>query len=146
MQPHNTPPPQTSSRLIPIVLCVAVLGLLAAIAIPNYVRARTTMSMNSCIYHQMWIETAKRRWAAENHKPSEAVPTDAELLSYMRKVRAMWGGRKLVVDLPVQLPSGFLLPTHYAVGSVTNPIHCNATEGHHWDETAYRMHYALDPR
>lgn len=145
MQPHNSTPPKTSSRLIPIVLCVAALGLLAAIAIPNYVRARTTMSMNSCIFNQMWIESAKRRWAAENHKPAEAVPTDADLLTYMRKVKPMWAGREITMDVPAQLPSCFLVPTDYAVGSVTNPTHCNAPSDH-WDEADYRFHYALDPR
>lgn len=123
-----------------------MLGLLAAIAIPNYVRARVVVSMSSCIDHQMWIETAKRRWAAENHKPSDAVPTDAELLTYMRKVTAMWSGRKHIVPFLAQLPTCFLISTHYAVGCVTNPIHCNATESHRWDEAEYRFHYALDPR
>ncbi|MBK7999442.1 MAG: hypothetical protein IPK15_12210 [Verrucomicrobia bacterium] len=120
---------------------------MAAIAIPNFVRARVVVSMNSCVFNQMWIETAKRHWAAENHKRLDAVPTDAELLNSMRKVTPMWSRSTVFrAQVPNQLPTCFLLPTHYAVGSITNPIHCNAMESHQWDEAEYRFHYALDPR
>ena len=146
MKHHDTPSSTKPGRFIPFVLGLTAAALLAAIAIPNYVRARSTMSMNTCIFNQMWIESAKRQWATENHKPSEAVPTDAELLGYMRQITPMWAGRKHAVDLPAQLPTCFLRPTPYAVGSVTNPIHCNAIESDHWDETAYRFHYALGAR
>ena len=35
--------------LVEIMIVVAIIGLLAAIAIPNFVRARTTALQNSCI-------------------------------------------------------------------------------------------------
>ena len=38
-----------SCSLIEIMIVVAIIGLLAAIAIPNFVRARTQSQMNVCI-------------------------------------------------------------------------------------------------
>src|SRR5215471_21834518 len=35
--------------LVEIMIVVAIIGLLAAIAIPNFVRARTTSQQNACI-------------------------------------------------------------------------------------------------
>src|SRR5256885_12030893 len=35
--------------LVEIMIVVAIIGLLAAIAIPNFVRARTTAQMKSCV-------------------------------------------------------------------------------------------------
>jgi len=35
--------------LVEIMIVVAIIGLLAAIAIPNFVRARTTSQKNACI-------------------------------------------------------------------------------------------------
>ena len=35
--------------LVEIMIVVAIIGLLAAIAIPNFVRARATSQMNACI-------------------------------------------------------------------------------------------------
>ena len=35
--------------LVEIMIVVAIIGLLAAIAIPNFVKARTTSQMNACI-------------------------------------------------------------------------------------------------
>src|SRR5882672_10900427 len=35
--------------LVEIMIVVAIIGLLAAIAIPNFIKARTTSQMNACI-------------------------------------------------------------------------------------------------
>ena len=35
--------------LVEIMIVVAIIGLLAAIAIPNFVKARTTAQVNACI-------------------------------------------------------------------------------------------------
>ena len=62
-----------------IALSIFVIPLLAAIAIPNFVKARTTAQMNLCITHLQQIDNAKQQWATENKKPETAVPTAEEL-------------------------------------------------------------------
>jgi prepilin-type N-terminal cleavage/methylation domain-containing protein len=59
--------------LVEIMIVVAIIGLLAAIAIPNFVRARTTAQQNACINNLRQIDGAKlprartssRIWVAE---------------------------------------------------------------------------------
>src|SRR6516164_461479 len=69
--------------LVEIMIVVAIIGLLAAIAIPNFVRARTTSQKNACINNLRQIDGAKQQWALEQHKQSTAQPTSASLMPYM---------------------------------------------------------------
>lgn len=52
--------------LVEIMIVVAIIGLLAAIAIPNFVRARKTAQMNSCINNLRLIDAAKQQLLLEN--------------------------------------------------------------------------------
>ena len=65
------------------MIVVAIIGLLAAIAIPNFVRARTTSQMNACINNLRQIDGAKQQWALENHQISTASPASTVLMPYL---------------------------------------------------------------
>src|SRR2546423_15025418 len=65
--------------LVEIMIVVAIIGLLAAIAIPNFVKARTSSQRNACIANMKQIEGAKSTWALENKKTGGDVPPDADL-------------------------------------------------------------------
>ena len=67
-----------------IALSILVIPLMAAIAIPNFVKARHTAQMNACINNLRLIDGAKMQWALENKKPDEAVPTSTELSTYLK--------------------------------------------------------------
>ncbi len=54
--------------LVEIMIVVAIIALLVTIAIPNYVRARTTTQMNACINNLRQIEGATQCWALEKKK------------------------------------------------------------------------------
>jgi len=49
--------------LVEIMIVVAIIGLLAAIAIPNFVRARTTSQKNACINNLRQIDSGKQQAA-----------------------------------------------------------------------------------
>ena len=53
--------------LVEIMIVVAIIGLLAAIAIPNFVKARETAQQNACINNLRQISAAKQQWALENN-------------------------------------------------------------------------------
>ena len=65
--------------LVEIMIVVAIIGLLAAIAIPNFVKARATSQANACINNLRQIDAAANQFALEQKKVTGAAisyPTD----------------------------------------------------------------------
>jgi prepilin-type N-terminal cleavage/methylation domain-containing protein len=54
--------------LVEIMIVVAIIGLLAAIAIPNFVKARKASQTSACIANMKQLDGAKATWALENKK------------------------------------------------------------------------------
>ena len=73
--------------LVEIMIVVAIIGLLAAIAIPNFVKARTASQKNACIANLKQIEGAKASWAMEQKKNNTDTPVDADLFGNTVYVR-----------------------------------------------------------
>src|SRR3954464_11442171 len=69
--------------LVEIMIVVAIIGMLAAIAIPNFVSARTKAQATSCINNLRIIDGAKQMWALENKKSSTDSPTAPDLQPYI---------------------------------------------------------------
>jgi prepilin-type N-terminal cleavage/methylation domain-containing protein len=70
--------------LVEIMIVIAIIGLLAAIAIPNFVKSRATAQRNGCIQNLKQIDGAKERWALETKKSSGAAVVDTEIDSYIK--------------------------------------------------------------
>jgi prepilin-type N-terminal cleavage/methylation domain-containing protein len=70
--------------LVEIMIVVAIIGLLAAIAIPNFVKARGTAQKNACINNLRQIDGAKEQWALETKKSSGAASVDSEVQAYIK--------------------------------------------------------------
>jgi prepilin-type N-terminal cleavage/methylation domain-containing protein len=70
--------------LVEIMIVVAIIGLLAAIAIPNFVRARTTSQMNACINNLRQVDGAKQQWALETKQATNATPQISDISVYLR--------------------------------------------------------------
>jgi general secretion pathway protein G len=51
--------------LVEIMIVVAIIGLLAAIAIPNFIKARATSQCNACINNLRQVDAAINEWALE---------------------------------------------------------------------------------
>jgi len=70
--------------LVEIMIVVAIIGLLAAIAIPNFVKARQTAQKNACINNLKQIDGAKEQWALEKKKSAGSAAVDAEINDYIK--------------------------------------------------------------
>lgn len=64
--------------LVEIMIVVAIIGLLAAIAIPSFMKARTTSQQNACINNLRQIEAAKDQYALEKGLTNLAQVTGAD--------------------------------------------------------------------
>ena len=70
--------------LVEIMIVVAIIGMLAAIAIPNYVRARANSQASACINNLRQIDAAVNQWALENKKVSTSVVTLDDVKPYIK--------------------------------------------------------------
>ena len=69
--------------LVEIMIVVAIIGLLAAIGIPNFVRARETAQTDACINNLRVIDEAKQQWALETGQIPSATPVSANIVPYL---------------------------------------------------------------
>src|SRR5262245_57083585 len=65
--------------LIEIMIVVTIIGVLAAVAVPNLLKARKASAKTACIANLKAIEGAKAVWALENKKGDSDVPSDGDL-------------------------------------------------------------------
>src|SRR5271163_2827321 len=70
--------------LVEIMIVVAIIGLLAAIAIPNFVNARTTAQTDACINNLRQIDGAAQQWALENLQGTGAPYTLSQIMPYIQ--------------------------------------------------------------
>jgi len=66
------------------IAMIPIIAMLAAIAVPNFVKARDTAQMNACINHLRQIDAAKQQWALEGGKKDDAVPTAQDLTPFLK--------------------------------------------------------------
>ncbi len=102
--------------LVEIMIVVAIIGLLAAIAIPNFVKARTASQKSACIANLKQIDGAKATFALENHKTA----------AYLVLVGDIYGPTSYIRDEPT-CPGGGA----YTLGNVdAKPLCSLSAEGH----------------
>jgi len=71
--------------LVEIMIVVAIIGLLAAIAIPNFVKARATSQANACINNLRQIDAAANQFALEKgKKTTDPITYPTDLTPYIK--------------------------------------------------------------
>jgi prepilin-type N-terminal cleavage/methylation domain-containing protein len=70
--------------LVEIMIVVAIIGLLAAIAIPSFIRARQNTQASTCLNNLRLIDGAKDQWALENGKATSAACASGDISPYLK--------------------------------------------------------------
>jgi prepilin-type N-terminal cleavage/methylation domain-containing protein len=110
--------------LVEIMIVVAIIGLLAAIAIPNFVKARTTSQQNACINNLRLIDSSKQQWALEQRKQNSDSPAGTDLQPYLGR-----GSNGELPSCPVDGTQTF--STSYNQGTVGLKPLCNIVSSSH---------------
>lgn len=66
--------------LVEIMIVVLIIGILLAIAVPNFMRARENSRTRTCIANLRQIEAAKEQWAMDNRQPGTAQAAWSDLV------------------------------------------------------------------
>ena len=108
--------PKSSSGCVVVLIVCAVLaffftvifGILAAIAIPNFVKAKQVAMKSACISSLKLIEEAKQAWYISTSPNKDAVPTWDNMVPTFLTAKPI-------------CPSGGV----YSLGSITTPVTCS---------------------
>jgi prepilin-type N-terminal cleavage/methylation domain-containing protein len=110
--------------LVEIMIVVAIIGLLAAIAIPNFVKARTTSQQNACINNLRLIDASKQQWALEQKKQTTDSPAGTDLQPYLGR-----GANGELPTCPIDPQNAF--SSSYTPNIVGTPPVCNILSTSH---------------
>lgn len=69
------------------MIVVAVIGIMASIALPNFARARDTAQQKACIKNLTLLDQTKQQWGFENKQQPTATPTVGQIRAYFGKTR-----------------------------------------------------------
>ena len=100
---------QSAFTLVEIMIVVAIIGLLAAVVIPNLKRAIDMTQQRTCALNRKSIDGAKIQWALDAKKPPTATPEDGDLF-----------GRNAYIDHKPDCPAGGA----YALNAVEEKCTC----------------------
>lgn len=95
--------------LVEIMIVVAIIGLLLAIAVPNFIKSRQLAQSRACMNNLRQIQASKQLWGMEKSKSSTETPVDSDLI-----------GPTLYLKEKPQCPAGGT----YVYGRLNEPVTC----------------------
>ena len=104
--------------LVEIMIVVALIGLFTAIAVPNFVQARTPSQKTACINNLRQINSAVQQWALEQNAGFNATVSYSDIKPYMRSSVVCPAG-------------GTSFSDSYTINGVTNRPTCQKLPGTH---------------
>ena len=102
--------------LVEIMIVVAIIGLLAAIAIPNFVKARASSQANACINNLRQIDAAANQYALENGQTTGSSLNNTDITPYIKLT-------------PANTIPGCPAGGTYSFGNVGDPVQVSCSLG-----------------
>ena len=124
--------PRTGFTLIEIMIVVAIIGMLAAIAIPNFVRARLQAQRTTCIANLRTIDGAKQQWALDARVSPTGAPGISEIQPYMGR-----GTAGTAPTCPADSADSFA--TSYSINDLQSAPSCQILPGVPGDSGGHRL-------
>jgi prepilin-type N-terminal cleavage/methylation domain-containing protein len=103
--------------LVEIMIVVAIIGLLATIAIPSWVHARTNSQQNACINNLRQIDAAKQQWGLDVRAMATATPLLSNIQPYLGR-----GSAGTSTACPADSAQTF--STSYSIGDLSSTPTC----------------------
>ena len=113
-QMKTTVSSEAGFTLVEIMIVVALVGLLAAIAVPNIVRARIQSQTQACINNLRQINDAAQQWGLENNRPASSTVAFTDIQPYL----------KSAIICPTA-GSGATFATSYTLTTIADKPGCN---------------------
>jgi prepilin-type N-terminal cleavage/methylation domain-containing protein len=123
---------KTAFTLVEIMIVVAIIGLLATIAIPNFVRARLKAQQAACINNLRQIDGAKQQWALEFKAAAAATPQLSNIQPYLGR-----GSSGTAPTCPADAASTFA--TSYGINDLQTSPACLVMPGVAGDSTGHHL-------
>src|SRR6266850_5362694 len=83
----TTTSPASGFTFVETLIVVGLIGLVATVALPNFVAARSDSQKKACISNLRRLDTAKTVWACDARKGDAAVPSDEDLIGLDKYLR-----------------------------------------------------------
>ena len=108
--------------MVEILIVLATVALLAAVAMPTFIKARESARTNTCIANLKKIDEAKQQWAMENKQPATALPASTDLI-----------GPNLYIRNPPTCPvdTANTFASSYTIGNVSANPSCQKDSSNH---------------
>jgi prepilin-type N-terminal cleavage/methylation domain-containing protein len=116
--------------LVEIMIVVAIIGLLAVMALPNFARARVTSQTNACINNLRQLDSAIQQFALENNiAPASAVDGD-DIAPYLpRGINTSAADIENIVFCPIDPAQSFSGSYAAGLSTVDTPPLCTLGDG-----------------